>query len=238
MRREKITEFSTYRYLRMGRESKSFRRRQKTNEGRLHLWIGGMTNDRPYRKVLREKYLKALEVELHALASQPAYATLCQSRLADLFRDEVERKVYDRLARHAREWEDLERSFEKTHGRPMTAQEAERYAEAVLEKDSSPIRNDPHHRSEQARRQWLHRIVDNIQHRSKNKPQKLQSAWAEAVGTEAAMQSSLTHVNRERGIAYAQSLSSALTHQITRNPAICRKLSQALHCPIQRIVFR
>jgi hypothetical protein len=237
MRREKQNEFSTYKSLRLNRESKSARRRKQGEESNLFVWIGGQSNDRPYRKVLRTKYLESLEIELRRMQARSPAASQ-SPQWPDLVRPEVERKVYDRLAQHADELSALEEKFEKSHGRTMTPHEIGLYASSVLQKDPPDERPSPNSRAETARRHWLQSIVKKVRHRNSSQPEKMQEAWAEAVGTENAMQTSLTFVHRQKGIAYARSLSSSVSMKISRNPEFCKKLGKALGCEIQRIVFR
>lgn len=248
MRREKQKEFSTYKSLHLNREVKSVRRRNKGEEDHLFVWIGGKSNDRPFRKVLRAKYLQALEIELNQMRKQSPAEAL-HPQWADLARPEVERRVYDRLARHADELGALEESFERAHGRTMSPHEAALYASSVLQKDGEAgegaekgkgesKRPDPNARAETARRHWLQGIMKKVRHRNSTQPEKMQQAWAEAVGTENAMQTSLTFVQRQKGIAFARSLSSSVSMKISRDPDIRQKLSQALGCTITRIVFR
>lgn len=239
MRRDKQNEFSTYKSLKLNREVKSARRRNRGEEDHLHVWIGGKSPDRPYLKVLRAKYLESLEIELNRMRQEsPAEARLPQ--WADLVRPEVERKVYDRLSRHADELGELEASFERAHGRTMSPHEAALYASSVLHQEPAQEKAppDPDARAQTARRHWLQGIMKKVRHRHTTQPEKMQQAWAEAVGTENAMQTALTFVNRQKGIAYARSLSSAVSMTISRNPEYCQKLGTALNCTITRIVFR
>jgi hypothetical protein len=237
MRREKQNEFSTYKSLHLNREVKSSRRRKQGEEDKLFVWIGGQSNDRPFRKVLRAKYLESLDIELRRMQHESPDAAK-DPQWADLVRPEVERKVYDRLAQHAEELSELEEAFERSHGRTMTPSEASLYASSVLQKDPAEERPSPDSRAQTARRHWLNGIIKKVRNRHRNRPEKLQQAWAEAVGTEAAMQTSLAYVNRQKGIAYARSISPSLNQKITRNPEVLKKLGDTLGCDIQRIVFQ
>jgi hypothetical protein len=171
MRREKQNEFSTYKSLRLNREAKSARRRKQGEESNLFVWIGGQSNDRPYRKVLRTKYLESLEIELRRMQARSPAASQ-SPQWPDLVRPEVERKVYDRLAQHADELSALEEKFEQSHGRTMTPHEIGLYASSVLQKDPPDERPSPNSRAETARRHWLQSIVKKVRHRNSSQPEK------------------------------------------------------------------
>ncbi|MEO0452651.1 MAG: hypothetical protein AAFY98_00760 [Verrucomicrobiota bacterium] len=229
---------STYSALRLYREVKSIRRRSAGEENKIFLWIGGHSSDRPFRKVLRSSYIDCWNEEVPLLNADPVVRSLPKGEAADLTRKLLENRIYDRLAAHADELNRLEKTFESTHGRPMSPQEASLYAGSVLKKQPIDQQPAPDQRARNARRQWLHQILGKVQDRNRNQADRLQAQWIEIVGVEDSMQTELSRLDRLRGIAYVRSLSPGVSQKLKRNPVICEKLSATFGCKIKQLVFR
>ncbi|MGF1679314.1 MAG: hypothetical protein ACFCUX_08975 [Candidatus Methylacidiphilales bacterium] len=241
MSQEKKREWATYRRLELDRRHKSRAKREGVEASGIHRYIGG-TQERPYLLVLKEDYERFLKEELShwrsKLSANPEAAEReAAGRTVDWMRQQVENAVYDRLLAREAGMNKVEQQILQQEGRTMTSTERMRY-EAHLDQHSGVPASDVEQRARTARLLWMQRLVRKISARQKTAPTPLQHVWQELVGVEDAQQVSLNYINKEKGIAYCQSLNPSVSFRLRGRRELPEQLSKALNLRITKIVFR
>ncbi|MEZ0295366.1 MAG: hypothetical protein ACAI35_02820 [Candidatus Methylacidiphilales bacterium] len=245
----KRDEMRTYRALGLDRALKSRAGRARMERGGLWRVIGGSagpgTSDaagsssgyaassRPPLQVLNSRYAEVrLQVLRECLVrSRDSDAPLPPDLLARQMSDRIEAETYDRLAAEATASVVLEQAFIKTHGRKPMPQELSRFAAA----QSTPVWGEgppPAHRNRGALIDGILARVADVQ---QNNTARLQTAWATAVGADAASRSFLDKLDPHTGIAWFRCLNSALSFQLQRQPGLAQKLAAALGKPVRMV---
>ena len=227
---EKKNEITTYQKLKLGREHKSTRKRNKVNEERLYRYVGENTPERPYIKVSRAEYMRLWDEINQKIAMKENVSGFSVQKLADVRSKQVERAVYDEFARRQQSMSDLEDSFQSKQGRKMTPHERDLYGRMLTENDCFTSN------ARAVRKAALQGVLKKIEDRNRNQPAKLQQAWAMVVGEMNAQETFLEKI--ESNLAIVRCLSSTLSFQLRRKKDLAPQLSKILGTKIQRIVFR
>jgi hypothetical protein len=235
----KQRELETYRKLKLGREAKSFRRRELAAEQGLFRYVGEGTAQRPYFRVLRKEYeriwkeewAKVRELWAPSVRTREAHLT----RQADLCRLQVERAVYDRLAMAQADLQRLADAFEKQQGRRPTSHEMERFGKNLPPSGSLPTEGE---RAAAHRKRWVGEVLSEIQNRHRHHEGRLQQAWATVVGSDTAMEILLEKVDAGTGVAVCRCLSSSRAHKLRLQRDLPLRLGKELGMRVTRILFR
>jgi hypothetical protein len=225
----KQRELETYRKLALTRETKSKARRRSVEADGIYIFIGGRDLERPWLKVLKKDYVEARKKIL--LQKKKGLR-----EVSDAVLPEVERAVYDELAYRQNMLKAIERKFRQEHKRGFTPHEAGLYTSALKQEGGIP--DLPERRARRKRETILNEVLQKIESCQDHQPERLQQAWAEVVGIEAAQQTFLERVEVESGTAVCKCLSSTLAFELRRNRNLPKQLSAKLGLPIRRLVFK
>lgn len=230
VRNEKAKELATYARLKLDRRHKFKRRREAEEARRLHRFIGGTSPERPWLRVPWREY----EQTWQEVAQELKFSEMAPE-LRDLMRVRLENEVYDRLASQAAARKCLEEAFYKTHGRAMTTEERAAFARLG---DACRRADSPAGRAQTARQILSFHVLEKIRERQESNPQRLQSIWAEIVGPDLALQTTLEGYDAARGLAFCSTVNPSAAYPLRRRTDLTRLLSQALGISIRRIVFK
>jgi len=186
-------------------------------------------------KVPRPDYLRALEEEIQQLNPQQVGSGMSRDAFLDLMRPTLENRIYDRFLEQDQTVKKMEEAIFQQEGRMPTTYEKSLFAK-TLTPSSTPW--SPRDRANKIRRHWVHSLLRSIRCRTDTHPDHLQQIWQNLVGPEDAGQVRLTHVNRQRGLAYCQSLNPSVSYRLQRQPQLRVQLGEALKVRIRKIVFR
>jgi hypothetical protein len=230
----KKQEMKTYQKLALSREHKSRARREKAGEEKLYTYIGGMSSDRPYLKVLRSDYEQTRRQVSESFTTP--IVRFSQANLADFHKQKIEQTVYDILVRRQTLMLDLDAAFQKKHGRGMTPHERSIYATTLERETPTQAPEKQQDRMTIACRLLTRDLIQKIEKAQKKNPQLLQQAWASAVGEELAQHTVLEKI--ENGCAICRSLNATVSFQLKREKGLALKLSKSLNVNIKKIAFR
>jgi hypothetical protein len=241
VKNSKQRELETYRKLKLGREAKSFRRRELAAEKGLYRYIGEGTAQRPYFSVLQKEYERVWKEEWAklrpSLSSSAGSGQAHLTRQADLCRLKVERLVYDRLALQQADLQRLAGAFEKQQGRRPTPHEMERFGKSLPVETETALPTGAE-RAATHRKRWVGEVLSEIQNRHRHHEGRLQQAWATVVGSDVAMEIHLERIDPASGVAVCRCLSSARSHKLRLERDLPMRLSKELGLRVTRILFR
>jgi len=235
----KKKEMATYSKLGLYRTVKSKRRRSFEEDKGLYLFVGDNRSGRPWIKVLKGHYEKAWEVVMAKTKARPRPKEMEEGAWLDLLRLQMEHEIYELLLTQTTDLEQLSESFQKQHGRKMTAYEKERFGAAM--NHDTKLESNPKTETRQAdrlRQHWVNNVVSKIRKTQDQRPARLQQAWASVVGTEAAMETNLEGIDSIRGTAYCRCLSSVRRFELARQSDLPKRLGLALNQTINKIVYK
>ncbi|PTX97591.1 hypothetical protein DB346_21625 [Verrucomicrobia bacterium LW23] len=251
----KRDEMRTYKALGLDRALKSRAGRARLEKGGLWRVIGGSDSrgtsapatpagddnapplpvapERPPLQVLNSRYG---EVRMQVLReclerSRDSAAPLPPDVIARQMHDRIEAETYDRLAAEAQSAVVLEQTYIKTHGRKPMPQELARFAAA----GHTPQWGQGPPPAARSRSALIDTVLAHVAEVQQNNPARMQTAWAAAVGAEAAACSFLDKLDTATGIAWFRCLNTALSFKLQRMPGLPQKLSQALGKPVRMV---
>ena len=241
----KHEELKTYSALGLGRSYKSVKGRRKLaalSDG-PSLLIGGDDSSRPQIVVNRELYRKTrLDVLRRLLLeARDLLPGVGKDLLLDQLRPRVERETYEHLALVHHEGPRLDAAFQRLHGRNPTARERELLAPP---EERAPVKKKQGEAEKKAqdtstygsyRAGVIDEVLGQVQARQRHNPARYQALWAEAVGTEIAMQSKFEKIDPGTGIAYFRCFNSTLSFRLQRMADLPAKLSKALKTPVKQV---
>ncbi|MDR0533935.1 MAG: hypothetical protein LBH01_08270 [Verrucomicrobiales bacterium] len=234
MERDKKREFATYYKLHLDRQLKSRAKREAVARHGIYVFIGGYSANYPYLKVLKSSYVATWKTVARELTSRLADSFGNAEDCFNLLLPRIERETYSRLASQAVNLSELDQQFTKQHGRSMTAREKELYANALNQQQES----NPAVCAQKVRKIWLNSVVNKVRKAQGANRDNLQKAWADVVGSEAAMETILERIDSLKGIAYCSSTSSVRRFELQRKGNLPALLGKQLKLNIRKIVFR
>lgn len=234
MNPDKKKEWSTYRRLHLQRPHKSRAKREAIEKEGIDCFIGG-TRGRPYLQVPKAEYLRIFKEEEVILRNSDFFKKVTSPRAADLMRNHLENQIYDRMLTHMQALAKVEETTLKNEGRSLSSHEREIYSQAIAK---DPIQLNTESRATTTRKRWIQSVLSKVTHRCQSNPGQLQNTWQDIVGVESAQQVRLTYVDKNRGIAYCQSVNPSVSTRLRMNRGLAAELGKALNLKITRIVFK
>ncbi len=227
--RSKKEELKTYASLGLKRTLKSGSQRRRMVERGAQIVIGSGQPEEPQIIVRRDHYTQVrmgvLAEKLRAIRDKGL--NLSRESILDYLAPTVERETYRRLLALSKKSSRLETVFLQTHARLPTRGE-----QKIFNEQDRPVVSSDNQTS-QWREDLLDQILGVIEDKRKNSSGRLQTVWAELVGTEIAQQSSLENI--ESGVAWFRCLSSALSYHLQRRTDLPEKLASKLKLPVRQL---
>jgi hypothetical protein len=234
----KKQELKTYNSLKLGRDQKSKAKRERLKDKKIYMFVGEGTTERPYIQVLKADYERVWQDIHQQMLKEAAELKMHFSVYDDAQKIKLERTIYDILIVLQDELENLNQSFQKTHGRKMTPHEQELFGKTMkMEPVESNKQPSFAQKADNQRKSLINGLLGKINtHQSKQAPQ-LARAWTMAVGEQMALETNLERIDDQKGIAYCRCTNSSRTFQLRRQKDLPQKLSDILGLQIKRIVF-
>jgi hypothetical protein len=227
--REKREELKTYRELALRRDLKSIRQRRRVEANGLHRVIGDGSSSQPYLAVETRRY-RQLRLENQRqllLQARQSGLHLPVDTLLQQMGPRIEALTYAQLAEE-HEHSAVHDLPVEALGRALTAEEKAHFAAS---RTASKISSTP----APASRTALNRVLGRIEKRQTHNPARYQTVWAQAVGSDAAQQSHLDHVDPATQIAWFRCFNSVLSADLQRRRGLAQKLAKELGLPIRQL---
>jgi len=227
--RDKREELKTYRELALRRDLKSKIQRKRVEANGLRRVLGDGSDTQPYLIVDARSYREIrLEVQRQLLLEASKMGiNLPIERLQEQINPRVEAITYSRLAD--------ESGHEKSRyihvpalGRALTADEMKQFSASRIASDDPPRKNH-------VARTALNHVLGSIEQRQTHNPARYQTLWAQLVGSDAAQQSQLDHIDPNTQTAYFRCYNSVLSTDLQRRPGLAQKLARVLGLPIRQL---
>ncbi len=227
----KREELTTYKRLGLGRALKSRAQRARMERTGIYTVLGG-DSDRPYLQVTKLRY-RAVRLEVikeYLLQLKASRISVSPDQFLQQFQSRIEGTIYDRLRDEQEKAVGLEGASLRHYGRGLTKEEKISFAESsACESATKEVSSLRHSRA------LIDGILQKIENRQTHNPTRYQTAWAEAVGIEAAQQSYLEKIDPAGAIVYFRCCNSVLSYQIQRQAGLPKKLSQLLKVPVRQL---
>jgi hypothetical protein len=227
--RDKREELKTYRELTLRRDLKSIRQRRRVEAKGDKRVLGDGSDTQPYLIVETRRYRQVrLEVQRRLLVqARQAGLDLSVDLLLRQLKPRIEALTYAQLAEEGGH-DALRHVPVAALGRALTAGEQARFAA------SRAASEGPARKANQACTALNH-VLGSIEQRQTHNPARYQTLWAELVGTDAAQQSQLDHIEPNTQTAYFRCYNSVLSTDLQRRPGLAQKLARALGLPIRQL---
>jgi hypothetical protein len=231
--RDKREELKTYRELALRRDLKSKIQRKRVEANGLRRVLGDGSATQPYLIVETRRYREVrLEVQRRLLVqARQTGLNLPVDLLLRQLKPRVEALTYAQLAEEGSH-DALRHVPVAALGRALTAEEQRHFA-ASRAASESPARAA--HAANQATRTALNHVLGSIEQRQTHNPARYQTLWAQLVGSDAAQQSQLDHIDPNTQTAYFRCYNSVLSTDLQRRPGLAQKLARALGLPIRHL---
>jgi hypothetical protein len=228
--RAKREELKTYRELALRRDLKSKVQRRRVEASGLKRVLGDGSDSQPYLIVETRRYREVrLEVQRRLLVqARKAGLDLSVDLLLRQLKPRVEALTYTQLAEengHAA----LRHVPVAALGRALTTDEQVHFAASRAASES------PACAVNQAAGTALNQVLSSIEQRQTHNPARYQTLWAQLVGSDAAQQSQLDHIDPNTQTAYFRCYNSVLSTDLQRRRGLAQKLSCALGLPIRQL---
>jgi hypothetical protein len=228
--KEKREELKTYRELALRRDLKSKAQRRRVEASGARRVIGDGSGTHPYLVVDGQRYR---DVRMETQRDLLLEARKCEieipvDRLLRQLRPRIEAITYARLAEESSH-EALRHVPVAALGRALTAEERRQFAAsraATASTEKPGVR---------AASTALNHVLGSIEQRQAHNPARYQTIWAQAVGSEAAQQSQLDHVDAATQTAWFRCYNSVLSSDLQRRRGLAQKLSSALGVPVRQL---
>jgi hypothetical protein len=232
--RDKREELKTYRELALRRDLKSKIQRKRVEANGLRRVLGDGSATQPYLIVETRRYREVrLEVQ-HRLLVQARQTglDLPVDLLLRQLKPRMEALTYEQLAKEYAD--DATRHVPVAAlGRALTAGEQAHFAASRAA--SHAASESPARAANQATRTALNHVLGSIEQRQTHNPARYQTLWAQLVGSDAAQQSQLDHIDPNTQTAYFRCYNSVLSTDLQRRPGLAQKLARALGLPIRQL---
>ncbi len=228
--RDKREELKTYRELALRRDLKSKLQRRRVEAGGLRRVLGDGSATQPYLVVETGRY-RAVRLEVqHRLLVQARQTglDLPVDLLLRQLNPRIEALTYAQLAEeggHAA----LRHVPVAALGRALTAEEQRHFAASRAASETTT------RKANQATQTALNHVLGSIEQRQIHNPARYQTIWAQLVGSDAAQQSQLDHVDPNTRTAYFRCYNSVLSTDLQRRPGLAQKLARALGLPVRQL---
>jgi hypothetical protein len=227
---EKREELKTYHELHLRRDLKSARQRRRVQAGGRLRVLGDGSDAQPFLTVPADRY-RAVRLEAQRellLEAKQAGLDLPVETLQQQLAPRMEALVYARLAHEA----DLavgRRSPLAALGRRLTASEEIHFAASSAAGFGGKVLK------RRLAQSTLDRVVGQIEERQIHNPARYQTAWAQVVGIDAAMQSHLERIDPATQTAFFRCINSVLSADLQRRVGLPQKLGRLLGIPLRRL---
>jgi len=228
--REKREELKTYSELALHRDLKSKARRRRVEANGVRRVLGDGSDTQPYLIVETRRY-RAVRLEIQRgllLQARQSGIDLAVDVLMRQLKPRIEALVYAQLAEESSR-DALRHIRVDALGRALTADEQSHFA-ASLAAAEAPTR-----KPNQVTRTALNHVLGSIEQRQTHNPARYQTHWAQVVGSDAAQQSQLDHIDAATQTAYFRCYNSVLSSDLQRRTGLAQKLSRALGVPIRQL---
>lgn len=227
--RAKREELKTYRELTLGRTLKSARQRRRVEASGLQRVIGDGSSGQPYLTVETRRY-RQLRLENQRrllLQARQTGLNLPVDTLLQQLHSRIEALTYGQLAEE-HEHNALHDLPVEALGRALTVEEKTHFAasRATTQTSSIPVPSS---------RTALNQVMGRIEKRQTHNPARYQTLWAQLVGTDAAQQSHLDHIDPATQTAWFRCINSVLSADLQRRRGLAQKLAQGLGLPIRQL---
>jgi uncharacterized protein YaaW (UPF0174 family) len=228
--RAKREELKTYRELTLRRDLKSKIQRKRVEANGLKRVLGDGSATQPYLIVETKRYREVrLEVQKQLLlAANKMGLNLPVERLIEQISPRIEALTYAQLAEECSH-EAARHVPVAALGRALTAEEQRHFAASRAASDG------PARKSNQATRTALDHVLGSIEQRQTHNPARYQTVWAQLVGSDAAQQSQLDHIDPNTQTAYFRCYNSVLSADLQRRRGLAQKLARELGLPIRQL---
>jgi len=228
--RDKREELKTYRELALRRDLKSKIQRKRVEANGLRRVLGDGSATQPYLIVETRRY-RAVRLEIQRRLLVQARKTglnLSVDLLLRQLKPRIEALAYAQLAEEGGH-DALRHVPVAALGRALTTGEQARFA-ASRAASESPART-----GNQATQTALNHVLGSIEQRQTHNPARYQTLWAQLVGSDAAQQSQLDHIDPNTRTAYFRCYNSVLSTDLQRRPGLAQKLARALGLPVRQL---
>jgi hypothetical protein len=232
--RDKREELKTYRELALRRDLKSKIQRKRVEANGLRRVLGDGSTTQPYLIVETRRYREVrLEIQRRLLVqARQTGLNLPVDLLLRQLKPRVEALTYAQLAEEGSH-DALRHVPVAALGRALTAGEQAHFAASRAA--SRAASESPTHVANQATRTALNHVLGSIEQRQTHNPARYQTLWAQLVGSDAAQQSQLDHIDPNTQTAYFRCYNSVLSTDLQRRPGLAQKLARALGLPIRQL---
>jgi len=231
--RDKREELKTYRELALRRDLKSKVQRRRVEAKGDKRVLGDGSATQPYLIVETRRYREVrLEIQRRLLVqARQTGLDLSVDLLLRQLKPRIEALTYAELAEEGGH-DALRHVPVAALGRALTAGEQARFA-ASRAASEGPARTGK--QANQATQTALNHVLGSIEQRQTHNPARYQTLWAQLVGSDAAQQSQLDHIDPNTQTAYFRCYNSVLSTDLQRRPGLAQKLARALGLPVRQL---
>jgi hypothetical protein len=232
--RDKREELKTYRELALRRDLKSKIQRKRVEANGLRRVLGDGSATQPYLIVETRRYREVrLEIQRRLLVqARQTGLNLPVDLLLRQLKPRIEALTYAQLAEEGSH-DALRHVPVAALGRALTAGEQAHFAASRAA--SRAASESPARVANQATRTALNHVLGSIEQRQTHNPARYQTLWAQLVGSDAAQQSQLDHIDPNTQTAYFRCYNSVLSTDLQRRPGLAQKLARVLGLPIRQL---
>lgn len=230
--RDKRDELKTYRELDLRRDLKSARQRRRVEASGVRRVLGDGSSGQPYLIVETRRYRQVrLEIQRKLLLqARKSKIDLPVDLLLRQLKPRIETLAYAQLAgeigHHA-----LSQTPLAALGRALTPEEQVHFAASSAASETASDAGAANSSAAHA----LNQVMGRVEQRQTHNPARYQTLWAQVVGSDAAQQSYLDHVDPATGTAWFRCTNSVLSSDLQRRPALAKKLAGVLGMPVRQL---
>ena len=227
--RDKREELKTYRELTLRRDLKSKIQRRRVEASGLRRVIGDGSGTQPYLIVAAQRYREVrLETQRQLLLqARKTGLNLSPDHLLRQLKPRVEALTYAQLSNEVDD-ETMRHVPIAALGRALTTEEQKHFT-------ASRVSAEPARKGNQSTCTALNHVLGSIEQRQTHNPARYQTVWAQLVGSDAAQQSQLDHIDSNTQTAYFRCYNSVLSSDLQRRRGLAQKLAKALDLPIRQL---